>query len=312
LLALPLFILIYKFGGEFIERMGWTGFRNPRTRAGNLALCVHGVILAWLVLMHGNYAALRDAASVLPYTVAGILFASTAFVVQKLRTIDAPTPEWYRNMKYKRPVSVAVALVVVALAGFSGMPTWWGFLMASAAVVCGALVGRGLARGVGPVPMTTIIIFALTTLVLMQPEFFRFGQLGGLTALHMLAVSFAGILSAAVLTVRNVGPRGAIRASAYAKLKWMARIVAGLCMVLFFLTESVPVFVGFVCACAALFAISARHAEKVPESLSEKLWAALLCVFGVMTALPLITALGVAYWTSLPRGGIWKQAKFLL
>jgi amino acid transporter len=185
-------------------------------------------------------------------------------------------------------------------------------MMAAAAAVCGALVGRGMSRGIAPIPMTTIIIFALTTLVLMQPEFFRFGQLGSLTALHMLAVLFTGMLAAAVLTVRNIRPRGAIRASAYVKLKWMARIVAGLCLVLFILTESVPVFVGFAAACAVMFAISARHADKVPEYLSEKLWAALLCGFGVMTALPPITALGVAYWAGLPKSDAWRQAKFLL
>jgi hypothetical protein len=312
LLALPLFALVFKFGGAFVAQMGWSGLRDPKNRAANFALCVEGAILIWLIFMHGNYDALRDAGSVLPYAVAGVLFAVSASFFRKLKAINPSLPSWYRDLKYRKLISAGIFVAIVALVGFSGQPTWYGFMMQAAALVCGALVGSGLGRWSGPVSSTTLVVFALTCLVLMQPEFFRFGQLGHLTALHILAVMLTGALAMAVLALCCVRPCGRIHNSAYAKLKWMFRICAGLCFILFVLTESVPVFLGFAGVLLATFAMSVLHAESVPDSLYKKLWAAMLCSFGVMTALPLITALGVLYWTNLPRGDAFSQSKFLL
>lgn len=312
LLMLPLFALVYKFGNDFIAYMGWTGLQNSKTRTSNFALCIEGIILAWLILMHGNYAVLRDSASWLPYLIAGILFVVSASVVQKLKAVNPAVPSWYQNLKYRKLISVILVLAVIAVIGMSGQPSIWGFMMQVAAVVCGALVGRSITRSVGPILLTTLIIFALTSVMLMQPEFFRFGQLGSLTALHMLAILITGGLAMAILAVRNINPRGRIHTSAFVKLKWMARIVAGLCFILFVLTESIPVFLGFAAVLVCMFAMSVWHAESVPESLSKKLWAALLCSFGVMTGLPLITSIGILYWAGLPKSNAWKQAKFLL
>jgi hypothetical protein len=136
--------------------------------------------------------------------------------------------------------------------------------------------------------------------------------LGHLTALHILAVVLTGALAMAILALSCVRPRGRIRAGAYSKLKWLFRICAGLCFILFVLTESVPVFLGFAGVLLVSFAMSVMHASSVSDSLYKKLWAAMLCSFGVMTALPLVTALGVLYWISLPRGAAFGQSKFLL
>jgi amino acid transporter len=312
LLMLPLFALVYKFGNDFIEGIRWTGLQNPKWRTFNIALCVEGSILAWLILMHGNYEALRDVASILPYAIAGVLFLISASFIQKLKSVKPETPQWYQKLKYKKLVSLLIVFGGVAVIGFSGQPTWWGFMMQAAAVICGALVGRSSSKGVSPILLTTLIIFALICIMLMQPEFFRFGQLGHLTILHMLIIIFTGALAMAILAVRHIKPHGKIHISAYIKLKWMARIVAGLCLVLFILTESVPVFLGFAGVLLIIFAMSVWHAESVPETLSKKLWAVLLCSFGIMASLPLITALGIIYWVNLPGGKIWKQSKFLL
>jgi hypothetical protein len=203
-------------------------------------------------------------------------------------------------------------LGIIALIAFSGQPTGWGIMMQAAAVICGALAGRAFSRGISPILVTTLLILGLTTIVLMQPEFFRFGQLGSLTLLHMIAILITGMLAAAILAIRNINPSGKIHHSAFVKLKWMGRIVAGLCFILFILTESVPVFLGLFCVLLVMFAMSVWHAESVPESLSKKLWAVLLCSFGVMISMPLITALGIVYWTGLPKSNLSRQLKFLL
>lgn len=308
LLMLPLFVLVYFFGNAMLEKLNWT----PKWRTVNFALAFEIIVFAWIILMSGNYAVLRDEVSNLPFVIAITLFAVTASIVQRVKTINPAVPTVLQNFKYRRPAIIITFLAIVALAGFSGEPTLWGFILQAAAVFCGAIVGRAWKNGINPVFMTTAVMFTITTAILMQPEFYRFGQLGSLTALHMLFVLLVGILAMAVLALRNVNPRGRIHNSAYIKLKWMGRIVVVLCIILFVLTESVPVFLGTCAAVLIHFAMSVWHAGSVPENLSKKIWAALLCVFGIMTVLPVITALGIMYWVALPHSAVGKQSRFLL
>lgn len=312
LLMLPLFVLVYRFGNDFINGIKWSGLSNPKTRTANFALCIKGVILAWLILMHGNYAVLRDVASVLPYLIAGVLFVTTAAFVRNFRAVNPILPVWYQNLKYRKLVSLFIFACIIVLIGVSGYPAWWGFVMQVAAVICGALVGRAGKKGISPILLTSLIMFFLITVVLMQPEFFRFGQLGNLTVLHMVAVMVTGMLAMAVIVVRNIKPHDRIYHSAFVKLKLMTRIVAALCLILFILTESVPVFLGFAAVLVVQFTMSVWHEQSLPDALSKKLWSLLICCFGIMLSLPVITALGIVYWTSLPKSSLWKQAKFLL
>lgn len=312
LLMLPLFALVYFFGNDFINRLSWKDLANPKIRTFNFAFCIEVVILIWLILMHGNYEVLRESTSNLPLIISVILFFTTASIVQKLKVINPPMPSRFQNIKRKK---LAVWILFISLsvtAGFAGMPTVFGFLMQFAAVLSGILVGRAWNRVLSPVMFTSFLIFALTTIILMQPEFFRFGQLGSLTVLHKFFVLLVSVLSIAIFAIRNVNPRGKIRHSAFVKLKWMARIVTGLSLILFVLTESVPVFLGLSGVLFVSFAISIWHSESIPDKLSKKLWAALLCSFGIMTSLPLITAFGILYWINLPKSNVIKQTKFLL
>ncbi len=311
-LMLPLFALVYFYGNDFISRMGWTGLSNPKTRTFNFALCIEVLILAWLIIMPGNYAVLRDSVSTLPFVMAGVIFVLTASVAQKIKAINPPAPAFWGKIKWKKTFRIVSALAVVALAGFAGAPTWWGFLINAAAIACGALVGFRVSRAISPILFTSIMMFAVSAIVLMQPEFFRFGQLGNLTIMHLIFVSMAGALVAAIVALRNVNPRGRIYHSAYVKLKWLGRILAGLCMVLFVLTESVPVFFFITGVFFVMFVMSVWHATSVPENLSKKLWAALVIVFGIMIALPLVASLGLLYWINLPKSNVWGQSKFLL
>lgn len=311
LLMLPLFAMVCKFGGDLISRLKWPRFNNPEHQSFDFALCVEIVIFAWLILMHGNYDVLRDSATTLPFIISGALFVLTASIVRKLRIVNPPIPDYMKIMKSKKLAVFAILVLAAALAGFSGMPTAVGFLMQSAAVFCGA-IGCGWKKGIGPIPLTSAIMFAISAMMLMQPEFFRFGQLGNLTALHMIFVLLTGMLAAAVIALRSVNPRGRIHDSAFIKLKWLARIVAGLCIILFILTESVPVYLAFAATAVVSAAMSVWHAKSFSAALPGKIWAALLCCFGIMTSLPLITALGILHWVSLPKYDAVRQSKFLL
>ena len=112
------------------------------------------------------------------------------------------------------------------------------------------------------IPGILLIIMATTTAMLMQPEFFRYGQLGNLTWLHLGAMMLVGAFTAATIAVRNIVPSNKIHDSAYVKLKWMARFVSMLGVAVFIMTESVPVFLGTTVALFILFALSVWHSGK--------------------------------------------------
>ena len=304
LLMLPLFGVVYMFGDKILERF----FPTIKSRGTIFSLIAEVMILAWLILMPGNYAVLRDSVSVLPFVIAGLVFVLTAAIVQKIKQANIQIPMMWQNLKQKKLARIALVVLAVAVIGFSGMPTWYGFLMQVAAVVCGVLVGRNWRRSV----CTTAAVFVATTIMLMQPEFFRFGQLGNLTIIHLLFIAVTGALAMAIIALRNIKPSNRIYNSAFIKLKWMCRIVIALCAILFVLTESVLVFLALCAVLFVSFAMSVWHAVMIPESLSKKLWALMLCSFGVMASLPVIAALGVLYWTSLPAGKVSRQSKFLL
>ena len=312
LLMLPLFALVYFYGNDFINSISWLDFKTPKSKITVLTFFAELAIFVWLILMPGNYAVLREPTSVLPFIISGVLFLVTASMIQKLKEINPPMPAVFQNIKRKRLFIWGLLLLIVAIAGFTGQSTVWGGLMQAAAVLSGMLVGRAWKCGTRPIFFTTFIIFVMTTTVLMQPEFFRFGQLGNLTIIHKLFLLLISSLTVAILAIRNVNPKNKISHGAFVKLKWILRILSGLCFILFILTESVPVFMGLTGILFVMFAVSVRHEESVSERLSQKMWALLLCSFGIIINIPLITAVGILYWISLPKLSLIKQSKFLL
>lgn len=315
LLMLPLFWLVYACGAYFIENQTvWPGLGNQKNALFNYSLIFYVMVFGWVIVMGGNYGVLRDGVSLLPYAIAVILFVLSALIVRGLRTINKPMPECVpeRFRRHPRAMRLGFVALVAVFAGLFGAPNFFGFLLQASAVLCGALIGRAMRRDVGAILTTSLIILAVVTILLMQPEFFRFGQLGNLTLIHMVTLLICGALVAATLALRNIKPKGRIHQSAYIKLKWMTRFLAALCAALFLMTESVPVFLGTVVILFAMFAMSIWHAERVPAKLDKMVWAALLCAFGVVTIMPVITAVGIICWTTLAHGVCAKAGRFLL
>ena len=185
--------------------------------------------------------------------------------------------------------------VVIIGALFSGMMTWWGVLLQLSAIVCGAIVGCRLKKDISWVSKVTLIFGVMTGLILMQPEYFRFGQLGNLTIIHLICILIAGIFAITTLTTRYIHARGRIRQSAYIKLKWLFRIIALLAFVLFISTESVPVFIGLVITVGLLESLSIYHGSKLPENMFKQSWALLIFCLGIITVCPVISAIGIVY-----------------
>lgn len=306
ILATPLFVMVYWCGNSFREKIGWARDVLLKT----VSVWTVFLTLAWIVLFGGNYGVLRDTASTLPFMVAAIVFVAVLFLSSNTR--DVRLPSWRGGSARGRIKIAAAVLLGVAALGLSDMHAWWGPLLQIGAAAAGAVLGR-IGRGeMRLVPGGVLVMLAATTAILMQPEFFRFGQLGTLTLAHLVGLMSVGVAAAAAIALRNVRPCGRIHRSAYIKLKWMMRFVALLGLALFGLTESVPVFLGTTVVFFVMFAMSVWHAKIIPAALGDKMFAAMMCAFGVITTMPAITALGILYWMSVPAGNTWRDAKFLL
>ena len=296
-LTLPLFILAWMFGDKLLGTVGWS--RSDMIKRGSLWSVI--IAFGWLVLFGGNYSVLRDDTSTLPFMIAAVVFVMAAFIGSNLQN----------NVLFQRKNLPYLALILIAL-GLSDMHVWWGPLLQIGVALFGFLLGRIARREMRAEPSLSLIILATTTTMLMQPEFFRFGQMGNLTGVHMIALMFVGILVAATIAVRNIAPATKIHDSAYVKLKWMMRFVVMLAVAVFVMTESVPVFLGAVAVAFMLFALSVWHASKTPNMLGDKLYAVTIFTFGVIISMPVISVIGIVLLSNMPRGNLWAESKYLL
>ena len=299
-LALPLFVMVYWFGGAFMERVGWT----RKNLLGNVSVWTAGLTLGWIVLMGGNWGVLRDSLSVLPMMIAAIVFLTSLCVSSHLRNVPLP--------QMKRSRWVALGVIVCVVLGLSDMHAWWGPLLQIGAFALGVVLGRIAKAEMRPVAGLVLIMMTVVVAMLMQPEFFRFGQLGNLTVVHKLAVMAMGVLAMAIVAIMNVNPRNKIRQSAFVKLKWLMRVICALAGALFILTEAVPVFLGMMAAVFVAFALSVWHTSEINRALGDKMLALLMAGFGVITVMPAVTAMAILYWHSVKSVDFWQESKPLL
>ena len=284
-LMLPLFFMVYLYGNDFVSRIGWKKNEIQQKTGFFSAL----LLLLWLLVFGGNYAVIRDGISLLFVMIAFVLFVLTALLVQqsiKLKYIEKITnkkTEWF------------VFGGLLLFATLSAPSNWVGILLQVSAVLCGIITGCRTKYELPLKDTVTVLFGGVTTLILMQPEYFRFGQLGNLTLVHLVAILFVGFCFVTALVAKYAKARSKIRKSAYIKLKWLFRIISLLALVLFISTESVPVFIGLMCAVSMLEILTIYHGSNDCESISNKAWALMLMGFGIITICPVITSLGLVY-----------------
>ena len=287
-LMAPLFFWVYLYAPDFISRIGW----DKKDMVAKTGFFSSLILMLWLLIFGGNYAVIRDGISLLPLVIAFVLFMITLFVVNQsiflkyIEKISGKKTRWI------------VLLILLGLAGLSAMPTWSGILLQISAIICGMIVGCRIKRQINPVPMTSFLMGVVMVAILMQPEYFRFGQLGNLTIVHILSVMLVGLFAVTALVARYTNARSKIYNSAYIKLKWLFRILSLLAFVLFISTESVPVFVGLMFVTAFSEMLTIYHMSGDFKGLSKKAWGLLLVGFGVLVICPVISALGIIYLTT--------------
>ena len=284
-LALPLFFMVYLYGRDFVSRFGWTN-QNAELKSGFWSV---SFLVLWVILFGGNYAVIRGGISLLPVLLAVILFGSMIVVsngLVRLKYIDK-----IRNKK----IGWVVFFVLLLCAMFSGMTNWWGMLLQISAIICGTIVGCRITKHNSWTVFTDLIFGIMTVLVLMQPEYFRFGQLGHLTIIHLLGLMFTGFFVVTTLVTRYIKARAKIHQSAYIKLRWLFRIVSLLAVILFVSTESVPVFLGLLGAVMVLEALNVYHKKTLADSLYKQSWAWSMICLGILIVCPVISATGIVY-----------------
>jgi len=309
-LCLPLFIGVYLFGRFYSKQIGFDTWINPE----RVGFWVVTMVALWIVLMGGNYAVLRDGVSLLPFVVAVVLFISCLFIGQRTRAV--PLPVWYGNahtsMKRRWVINIALFLIAMIPVGFSDTLNWWGPILQIGAVFGGLLIGRWCKRQMHAVPFMMSVMFLSSIALLMQPEYFRFGQLGNLTPVHLIGVLMTGILIAAAFAVSIVPACTRIHNSAYIKLKWLVRFGTMLCMVLFLLTEAVPIFIAATFMAFVLFAMSIWHSKSVDSNLAWRMVAMAITMFGILIEVPTVSVLGIFWISVLGLTSNQSDARFLL
>lgn len=298
ILAVPIFIMAHFCGNMFLGRIGW----NQENILNRVSIWTIGLTFLWVVLFGGNYTVLRDGLSALPLMTAVIVFLTSLFLSSHLRGAKMP----------RRSARWIGALIIITMVGLSDLHTWWGPLLQIGALVLGAMLGRAAKCEMRPIAGTVLILTTVVVAILMQPEFFRFGQLGNLTVVHLLGLVAFGVMAMAVVALHNVNPRGRIHRSAFVKLKWLVRFLVALGVVLFIMTEAVPIFLGTMAAVFILFAMSVWHSTTIPADLGAKCFAMMLMMFGMLTVMPAIVVLGILYWGTVPKSNVWREMRALL
>ena len=308
ILMMPLFFVVYKYGNRILDMIGWRR-DTLQTRIIKWAM---GLSLVWLVLFGGNYNVLRDTETVLPFVTAAVAFMGMCFV--GFMTRDMKLPKLQDMSRRDRVKFILLCVVLLGVVGLTDTHKWWGPILQIVAFVGGAWFGRRKKYNLRVVPFVAAFLFLFVTMILMQPEFFRYGQLGNLTILHLVGVLSVGLPIVDMVVLRNTRARGKIYNSAFIKLKWMVRCLIALSGVLFVMTESVPVFVGLSClvGCLAWLKIVHAHNGDVPEHLANRLLMLALFCFGVITVMPVVSVLAILGWCAMPRGDFIREVRFLL
>ena len=302
LFSVPLFFMVFLYGKDFISIFKLS-YRDIENKTGFLSVAC---LVLWLLLFGGNYAVIRDSISLLSLMIAVVLFVSIVFVTNRIKKYG------YLSKIHNPKVKWFLFFFLLILAGFSAMPNLWGIILQLSAVLCGMIVGDRFNKNLSDLLVSTIVFGIMTVLLLMQPEYFRFGQLGNLTLVHIFALLLGGFFCVTTLAVGYTNAKAKIYNSAYIKLKWLCRIMSILALILFVLTESVPVFIGLMAVCMVSEMLTIYHSKGMSEHICKQSWALLLITFGIMAICPFISMLGLIYLMFIPNKLDLKDFKELL
>lgn len=320
LIALPLFIIAWIAHSEIMNRIAPDAKKRPLAMKAWLFLC----FALWAAFGAGSFSALRESASLVELAAPIILFFATwgaTNAAVKLGSVPATGLG-----KWPRIVGV-IALIV--LVGLAGARNWMNMFLPMSALIGGFLTGFYSARYsvpnaratyAYPVATSSIIMLLIAACILLQPELFRFGQLGNLDFAQLAGFAFIAIVAPMTMVlswmVRVKRDKGFLGATAHARVMWLMRLGVLLCAVLFFITESIVMFCILALSAAVFAAISGGHQPysnaKSVNAFIFDIWCMLLAVFGLVAASPAVMFLALIMWRETSHRNLLDQSKRLL
>ncbi len=287
LLCLPIFVVFWLFAPQISARF----LPDSKKRMNIIATWGIVFIAAWL-LTHESFNALRDGVSLgISALTAVCVFALTLFAGWRV----PPASNFIKTKeKWRKKIDIATPIIIAALIGLCAWGTWQTILVQFIAALFGFYSGRLMIwrnrRQMDSNWMMIGLITLLTFGLVMQPEFFRFGQLGHLTVAHIFFLIAALVASTSSIMMRLVRPTGWLRKSWYRRMMLLARSFCILVFVLFVLTESALAFAALAVVVIAQEFIAIRHrpqedANAIKNS-SEDMWILSLGLFGLLAAMP--------------------------
>lgn len=303
ILMLPIFIIAWKYGNTFLESITW----KRQNILSHICIWTVGLTLLWVILFGGNYSILRDVHTLLPFVTALILFLSSFFIGTHREKFKIP--QILLQNKATKICGIIVALVII---GLTDIHTWWGPILQIVAVCLGLFLGIKRKSKPNDMFLTAILMATTVIAILMQPEFFRFGQLGNLGTFHLLGILVFGLGISATFALNKVRPVNKFRQSVFIKLKWLSRVLSILGIVTFLLTESVPMFIFTLVMAYITFTLSIKHSKLLPTNLGSLAFGATIFMFGILTTMPVICCLGLFQILYSKQNNTWHDFKFLL
>jgi len=310
-IMLPIFIAAYYMAPMILSEF----FQNKKKRNHSFAAIAEISLAAWLILNHGNWDVVRDGIGFLPYIISVVVFFSVRNAMSRLYIINPKIPAVWRQLGCARVWAkfafIGIAAGMAALSAAGGLPL---ASMQISAVMFGISAGYFTRREVSIYGWTSFLFMTVSVAILMQPEFFRFAQLGRMSPLHLSAVAAALILAPMIFILRHSVAAHFIKDNHYKYIKWFLRFCLLLMMILYVLTESVPILIGLAGAVLVVTFLAAKHATRGTNltSIGDNLWAVMLIIFGVMTIMPTITIAGILCWQNNGAKYFWRNLKTVL
>ncbi len=230
---------------------------------------------------------------------------------------------YYQKSKYRRLLKYTALISFLAGVGLSGYPSVVGILFAISALICGLWVGVSFAKYYKqekelklPVLLIGFLFWISSAAILMQPDFHLFGMMGNLTAIHKLAILPLAFFPCLMFgcAISNHYKKFKIKEHWYKKIIWLFRVLLLCLSVLFFLTESVLVFIliSFIMTIYGFFAGNQRLKMEDWSNMKNSLWIITMFLFGLISQLWIFPALAIVLWLNTAKEGFYKTIRHLI
>lgn len=307
ILCLPIFAVFWFMASNIVTRF----IPDVKKRKDTFIVMIMSIITLW-ILSHGAYGTLRDQ-SVAPILVATCLFVCTVFITRRISDLKLNlNKKWVRHTKWFGPT------LAIAIAGFTGTPTVPGFILHAGACTIGIFTGLLMNKMNKNHFDSELVIILLTTAlgigIAMQPEIFRFGQMGQLTVIHIAGLIIYFKILATYFAARWVRPAEKISESWYKKMILVMRLMHIMTLLLFVFTESALVLGMLTVTAFMSTALSVRHMPQNTnlQNTISGLWNISLGAFGILVNTPLLVCIAIILWqTSKPNKFIATIKKML-